>query len=417
MKIKRYFAVDMRRAIRQVQDELGPDAVILSNQRVDGGVEVVVAVNYDEELVQQMVVQQSLSVKKDNNFEIDTPNSTIARKTKEPELSTTARSKKLKPSSEIVWSQDPALISMREELHTLRGILEGQLTNIAWGQVKDKHPMYAQLLRRLHKLGLNQTLCRDIAGGLKYEKDPEHNWRQALGFLSKRIVISDDAILDKGGVVALVGPTGVGKTTTIAKLAARYTLRHGSKRVALVTTDSYRVGAHQQLKAFARILSIPVHVANDSDELHRILTALQDKDLVLIDTAGMNQRDIRVVEQLDMLRKEGSSIQTYAVLSTTSQRAALEDVVQAFERINLSGCILTKVDETSSLGEALSVVIQHKLPVSYIADGQRVPEDLHPARANNLITRSVALMQRIPETVAEPVLPATLNTSMRHAHG
>ncbi len=206
-------------------------------------------------------------------------------------------------------------------------------------------------------------------------------------------------------IVALVGATGVGKTTTVAKLAARYMLRHGANRVALVTTDSFRIGAHQQLRTYGKILGLPVYIANDADELRTTLEGLRDKDLVLIDTAGMSQRDLRLNEQFELLRQSSrqlsSQIQSYAVLSTTTQRVALDETLRALEQVELSGCILTKTDETVALGEALSVVRRHRLPVAYVCDGQRVPEDIHPARAAKLVSQAVALMRRYETELPE----------------
>jgi flagellar biosynthesis protein FlhF len=282
---------------------------------------------------------------------------------------------------------------MRDEIKTLRGLLETQLSGLAWSEAKLRQPQRAQLLERLTRLGLAPALCRELADRVRVENDSEHNWRQALGLLSHRLTVTDDDILTHGGVVALVGPTGVGKTTTAAKLAARYTLRHGPNRVALVTTDTYRIGGQQQLRTFGRILGAPVYLAQDAAELTRVLAALHDTSLVLIDTAGMSQRDVRLTEQLALLHAAQIPVRRYAVLSTTAQRGTLDETLRMFGNVKLDGCILSKLDESASLGEALSVLVQHQLPVAYITDGQRVPEDLQPARANNLVTRSVALLR------------------------
>ncbi len=373
MKIKRYFATDMRQAIQMVRDAQGPDAVILSNRRVDGGVEIVAAVDYDEKMY------RSLSGGSD----------------------TAATEKAPAKAPQIEWSQDPALVAMRDEINMLRGVIESQLNGIGWKNMKEKHPQQARLLERLLQMGLHPNLCRSIAEKVPYTQDMNQNWRRALTLLATRVQVTNDDILNRGGIVALLGPAGAGKTTSVAKLAARYTLRHGPNRVALVTTDSYRIGAHQQLRTYGQILGAPVHVAKDGDELRKILLTLRDKQLVLIDTAGMSQRDIRLSEQFDMLRGSGLPIRSYAVLSASSQRSTLEEVLRGFGKVKLEGAILTKMDETMVPGEALSVVVQNRLPVAYVSDGQRVPEDLHPGRSNNLVNRCVQQLQQLPEKPAE----------------
>lgn len=429
MKIKRYFAADMRQAIRMVREEQGADAVILSNRRVDGGVEIVAAVDYDAELVNKMAAAEKPSATRpepeptgpvaytqsaapsgmaqgaERQKPVDPVEclaDLISRSAPPPAAAQASR----KSEPRVEWSQDPSLVAMREEIQTLRGLLESQLNGLAWGEAKRRNPRRVKLLERLTRLGLGSELCRRIAERVTLGENLENNWRQALGLLAHQLPVSGDDILDRGGVVAMVGPTGVGKTTTVAKLAARYALRHGRNQVALVTTDSYRIGAHQQLRTFGNIIGVPVHLANDADELRQILAGLRDKSLVLIDTAGMSQRDMRLAEQFSMLESTGMPVRIYAVLSTTTQRAAIDEVVRAFGSVNLDGCVLTKLDETALLGEALSVVIDQQLPVAYVSDGQRVPEDLQPARANNLVARSVALMQKHAERPADEMLAA-----------
>ncbi len=424
MKIKRYFAADMRQAIRMVREAQGPDAVILSNRRVDGGVEIVAAVDYDETVVRNMAAPakapeatpEPASAEPEKKslggpeFSRQLAEKLAQQLAADPHASLAAQAGAVKPVQkseisierpEVVWSQEPVLAAMREEIATLRGMLEGQLSGLAWGEQRRRHPLRIKLLERLMQLGLDRELCRELAEKVEYGRDPEQNWKQALGLLARDLTVSDDDILSEGGVIALVGATGVGKTTTIAKLAARYMLRHGANRVALVTTDSFRIGAHQQLRTYGQILGLPVYIANDSNELRTTLDGLRDKDLVLIDTAGMSQRDLRLHEQFELLRGSSSRIKSYAVLSTTTQRVALDETLRALEKVELSGCILTKTDETVALGEALSVVRRHRLPVAYVCDGQRVPEDIHPARAAKLVSQAVALMRRFEAELPE----------------
>ncbi len=422
MKIKRYFAKDMRQAIRLVREEQGPDAVILSNRRVDGGIEIVAAIDYDAALISRMADEQSSVQASQTRIPapLHAPAAAVAttgsQATKPNPFMTQPEPATQQPvmppaTTQVVWSQEPSIVAMREELQSLRGMLEGQLSRLSWDRMKQSQPRRAQILERLTRLGLSSVLSRRIADRLNYKGEMVAVWRQALALLSRHIKVTDDDILSQGGVVALVGPTGVGKTTTVAKLAARYTLRHGADKVALVTTDSYRIGATQQLKTFGKIIGAPVHVANNAQELRDVLRSLRHKSLVLIDTAGTSPRDVRLYEQLSMLYKSDIAVRSYAVLSAASQRRSLEEVMQTFKKVDLSGVILTKLDEATGLGEALSVVVQQRLPVAYISDGQRVPEDLHQARSNNLVNRSVQLMRGFAESPSQQQLAGSFGAA------
>ncbi|MBI5041597.1 MAG: flagellar biosynthesis protein FlhF [Gammaproteobacteria bacterium] len=422
MKIKRYFAADMRQAIRMVRDEQGPDAVILSNRKVDGGIEIIAALDYDEALVNQALGQASTTAAPNTAATEAAPRTAAAPTSSNKPAPAPARAavaelhKPVAPAKTetsvadrkagIYWAQDPALVEMRREIHELRGLLENQLAHLAWGDMQRRQPIKTELLKRLTDLGLTPALCNLLTEQVGPVEDEEQGWRRALGLLAHHVTVTDDDILSSGGIVALVGSTGVGKTTTVAKLAARFALRHGQRSVALITTDCYRIGAHEQLFTYGRILGVPVQVASSHEELHTTLSSLADKRLVLIDTAGMSQRDLRLAEQFSTLRDCGFPIQSYLVMNATTQAGVLQETLRAFGSVALSGCIMTKLDEAASLGGVLSVIAQHTLPLAYIGDGQRVPEDLHPARAHNLVNRAVSLMQQAgqdsnDETLAE----------------
>ncbi len=411
MKIKRFFAADMRQAIRLVRDEHGPDAVILSSRKVDGGIEIISAVDYDQNLVSEMVgsTQPRIDVPAyrdkdaflgaDELPEAVLPGSDYHIPDDHIEAPAQVRQDTAAPA-EVVWSQDPAIVEMRRELESLRGLLHDQLSQLAWGDYSRRSPMSAQVIRRLMRIGLAPKLARRLAEGVQQIRDPEHAWRQALHAFAQGLKVSGDDIVSRGGIHALVGPTGVGKTTTIAKLAARYAQRHGRRHVALISADNYRIGAHRQLLSFGQILGVETLSVANREELQQRLFDLSDKKLVLIDTAGMSQRDVRLAEQFQALA-EAPVIKTQLVVSATAERAVLEEVVRAFGRAPVRGCILTKVDEAVSLGAALSVAISNQLPLSYVSDGQRVPEDLHPARVSRLISRAVALAQTHEKAEAE----------------
>jgi flagellar biosynthesis protein FlhF len=371
MKIKRFLGTDVRQAMRKVREALGEDAVILSNKRVNGGVEVIAAIDYDE----SAIYEQQPSIDK------LVPQSTANSQSQEA----------VKPK--VVWSQEPTLLEMKGELRSMRGLLETQLANLTSVDFEVKHPLQHQMQQRMAKLGIGKTLASQLIEQLPNEGNIDDLWRRMLGKLAINVKVTDDDILTSGGVVALIGPTGVGKTTTIAKLAARFALRFGNRSVALISTDSYRIGAHEQLKAYARILDVPFKFANTRAGLDDALAAFSDRRLVLIDTAGMSQRDIRLSKHFELLGHERAEIATYLVVSTTSRLSGLNDVVATYKKFNVKGCILTKIDESTCLGSALDVVIRHNLPVAYVSDGQRVPEDLQPARSHTLVSRSVVIMQ------------------------
>ncbi len=407
MKIKRYFAPDMRQAIRKVREEQGPDAVILSNRRVNGGIEIIAALDYDDSLFGELAPAAPA----------ERPAAASSIETPEPEPANQSQPKTAKTETpaprtplNVEWTQDPALVAMQQEIRVLRGMLENQLSQFAWADMARRNPAHAGVLQRFSDMGLGKELAQELAGEIPDAKDLDHAWRHGLGMLSHRIQITDDDILGRGGVVSVVGPTGVGKTTMVAKLAARYALRHGKRHVALISTDNFRIGAYEQLHTYGQLLGVPVYSAASNEELDRLLTDLADKHLVLIDTAGMSQRDMRLAEQMEALASERRHIRTYLVLSANIQLATLSEVVSAFRNVPLAGCLITKIDEAASMGGVLTAVVRNGLPVAYVGDGQRVPEDLHPARAHTLVSRAVALMQQACGRNAEP------NRNMANAH-
>ncbi len=379
MKIKRYFAPDIRTAIRQVREQQGPDAVILSNRSVEGGVEIVAAVDYDEEAVMSQirgVGAERAETQRDKAPEPPAPDAGAQR-----------------PAVQNIWSQEPVLAEMRRELNSMRGLLQNQLSGLAWGDLVRKQPQRAALLRRLANLGVSSRLAKRITEKTEACGDQDQLWRQALGLFAHALPVSEDDILSQGGIVALLGPTGVGKTTMVAKLAARFCMRHGNRQVALITTDNYRVGAHEQLRTYGRILDVPVRVVGEDEALGAVLEHYADRRLILIDTAGMGQRDARLDRHLAQLRDQFLPIRRYLVLSATTHRTGLSETARRFGKVPLHGCMLTKVDEATRLGGALSVIIEQQLPVAYVGDGQRVPEDLAPARAHNLVSMAVSMVQ------------------------
>jgi flagellar biosynthesis protein FlhF len=269
---------------------------------------------------------------------------------------------------------------MVEEIRTLKKMVEQHLAGIAWGETARAQPVKTEALRRMLEAGFSPLFSREITAGLPPGMDIGEALAWIRGVADKTLCVARQDIVDKGGVYALMGPTGVGKTTTTAKLAARCVLRHGAGKVALVTTDSYRIGAYEQLRIYGRILGVSVHLAKDAEELRQTLSELAHKHMVLIDTMGMSQKDRLVAELNAMLAS--SAARRLLLLSATARGDTLDDVVRAYRGSDLSGAILTKIDETSSLAPALDAVMRHGLNLCYVSNGQRVPEDLHlPNRA------------------------------------
>ena len=375
MKVKRFFAPDMRQAIQKVREDQGPDAVILSNRQVDGGIEIIAALDYNENLAPTAAESRSQPQAVADEMAAE---ATAARRSDAG-------------ATQVSWSQDPALVSMREEIKQLRGLLENQLAHLAWSDRERREPLHTGVMRHLSNMELNSDLIERVSAPTVHARDDAHAMQLALTELAVTVPVAENDIFDQGGIVALVGSTGVGKTTSVAKLAARYVLRHGQRHVALVTTDSYRIGAHEQLMTYGRLLGIPVQVASDHNELRSTLNSLADKRLVLIDTAGMSQRDVRLTEQFATLADSGIPIRTLLVLSATLHPSVLDETIRAFSSVALDGAILTKLDEAASLGGVLSTVINQHLPLMFTANGQRVPEDFHPARADKLVQMAAEL--------------------------
>ncbi len=292
----------------------------------------------------------------------------------------------------------PVIEEVKGELKNLRDLMQSQLSVLEWDRYSQRHPVRSVLLNLMTELGLGSDVCELVFKQLgSLNEDPHKVWQQALGLLARAIPIANNEILEQGGRYALVGSTGVGKTTTIAKLAARYAHSHGKRSVALISTDNFRIGAQEQLQHFARMLEIPLLEANTSEELTDRLKMLADKQLVLIDTAGMSQNDVRLSEQFHKLQHGSPEIKPYLVVSANTQLAALNETVKNFARVKLAGAIVTKLDESASLGGVITAAVRYQLPLAYCSNGQRVPEDLQLAKTHRLVSKAVSLMQNFTE--------------------
>jgi flagellar biosynthesis protein FlhF len=452
MKIKRFVASDMRQAMREVREEQGPDAVILSTRRLDDGIEIIAAVDYDEALVReaarhgaplpgiraetpmvasapakpertplltrakqaiaaahapaapaaQPVATAQAPVEVGDAPRVDAPlrDISVARER-------ASRPEPQQPYETIAQSAprvEPAPIQsmleraaqdsarMRAELGDLRSMLETQLSSLAWNDMERRHPLRARILRDLTRLGIEADVARKLIDELPDQISAEQARYLPLGVLSRSLAVSGRDLAATGGVIALVGPTGVGKTTTIAKLAARAVLRHGAGQVALISTDNYRIGAAAQLEHYGRLLGVRVFPAHDAVSLRQVLTSLRGRQAVLVDTAGVAGNDPRLQQQMELLHDVGE-VRVCVAMAANTQAQALDATIRAYLPLKPQACILTKLDETPNLGGALSTLIRHHLPLDYVTDGQRVPEDIAAADARALVCRAAQALK------------------------
>ncbi|WP_449468430.1 AAA family ATPase [Stenotrophomonas humi] len=529
MKIKRFVAADMRTAMNLVRKEHGPDAVILSNRRIEEGVEIVAAAHYDETAVQQALeasrpaapapsrprsaaeaIMAAVTRRRtpepepvtattsavaalarsavgatgrsiDSSIEL-APGSRFAALLKRPSSDAVPLQPQLEaqrfatlpadeppvvpafrpagsapvnvvpsqlpeavnerpverarffidpPSHEDAPMAAPALTAtpmqettpftvaapahsvaaevtrvvaapaiapvisnagnerelnqLRQEVVGMRQMIEREMNRFTDERLRGS-AVRGNALDLMEEYGFDAGLSRDVVMQIPVDTDPARARGLMLGLISRKLPVAPTDPIETGGVIALVGPTGAGKTTTIAKLASRFAEAHAARDVALVTTDTQRIGAREQLYGFGRQLGIAVHEANSSTNLNQLLERLTDYKLVLIDTAGLGQRDRALTAQLQWLRAAGQ-IRTLLVLPANTSFQDMDEVVRRFSAANPQGLVLTKLDETGRFGSALSVAVDHHLPITWVTDGQDVPEDLHRASAANLVLR------------------------------
>ncbi|MCO4883093.1 flagellar biosynthesis protein FlhF [Paraburkholderia caribensis] len=309
--------------------------------------------------------------------------------------------------------------TVMQELTSMRGMMEEQFAGLVWADRQRRSPTHAALTRHLFAAGFSAQLVKMVIDNLPEVEgmDEGMEWVKTVLESNVPVMENEDALMERGGVFALMGPTGVGKTTTTAKLAARCVMRFGASKVALLTTDSYRIGGHEQLRIFGKILCVSVHAVKDSADLQLALSELRNKHIVLIDTIGMSQRDRLVSDQISMLCRAGQPVQRLLLLNATSHGDTLNEVVQAYQNAPdqqpLAGCILTKLDEATNLGSVLDTVIRYKLPVHYVSTGQKVPENLYVATKKFLIKSAFCIPREnspfVPQDEDVPALLSALS--------
>ena len=456
----------MRTALIEIKEELGADAVIMSNKKIPEGVELMAAVDHnqtpsaptasvnDEDDISNDVVSiSSQAFKPLNTANSDTKskapadslsallsrtvqqpttvaNSHVASQNKAPEddietqlksftdrlaqnaqqapqenseFATTGSSqahqtahldghramepKEPKNTATTNNHANPDIEQMRQEMQSIRQLLEHQVSGLMWQDMAQKDPGKAVLVNRLMQMGITEELAEQVASYIPNSANEDQAWHHAKKLIAQQLNTTSNDIIHKGGVVALIGPTGVGKTTTIAKLAARFAQIHGAEQVVMISTDGYRIAGFEQLSTYGRIIGCQVKMAKDSQSLDALIQQFSKKKLVLIDTAGMGQRDMRLAKHLaTLVANSRVKIRNYLVLAANSQQRVMQENVQRFKKIPLAGCIYTKLDESLSVGELITTAIQNGLPIGYLTDGQRVPEDIKVANAEKLVT-------------------------------
>lgn len=441
MEVKRFFSTTMQDALRIVREEFGADAVILSNAKVEGGVEIVAALDYEEDWEQEPVqneiaargepspsqlarmhAEKHLQLQREMEQAKRKIEAVRAKKYKEPNASEMAsyasnennrRDNKnsingVTKNSQVGIQQtstNDSFSEMRAEILEIKELLSKQSDRVSESaKIPQKSLLEQQVDKMFDSLCLSKTVKQllskeldiwlkrsDInAQGLENRFDAA--WKHLNQFIEKSIRIDHTEIIDRQGVFALVGPTGSGKTMTIGKMAARYVMEYGSENIALVTTDRYRIAAHEQLKVFGRILNVPVHTVDESHSLDNILDKLSQKKIVLVDTAGLMHSDSCWTEQLQEIKLSRHKIECYLTVAAVGQYQVMSSIYHNYKMVDLAGVIVTKVDEAVSLGEVISFLMDTSLKTSYFTDGQRVPEDIHLFDAHSMFERAQTLL-------------------------
>ncbi len=372
MIVKRFFANSSRQALQMVRQGLGPDAVILSNRSVDNGMEILA------------VAQADFSLQDRSNHVASHDRTGNSR-----DGANTSFTDAAVPS---VATPDPISQSLVGEIRLMRGLIEQQHIYQNWDTAQQRAPGKARVLRDMLHAGFSAALVRQFLEKMPPGLPEEQNLRWVRAVLERnlRTVSPVDEIVERGGVYALVGPTGVGKTTTVAKIAARCVVRYGAEKLALLSTDSYRIGAYEQLRIYGKLLGVRVIAVKDGPDLQVALDDLRAKHLVLIDTVGMGQRDQMMGEHLALLSASGSHIKRLLLLNATGNAETLDQVVNAYRGVGVQGCIVTKTDEAVGIATVLDVTIRQNLPIHYVTDGQRVPEDLHLPDRDELLQSALS---------------------------
>ena len=408
MTIRKFLAKTTRAALNQVREELGEDATIISNRSVNGWIEVLAR---SEPATRSNSIPKPAEISKEEQLEKELiakkAQDTVALLNSKPVKRATSATPETQVINETKFEaiQNPQIQTVLKEIREMRNQFQSQIDNLSRASL-EYSPNKRELMGHFLSAGFNLDLAKRVISKLPADFSATEAKPWAVNLLAKNLEVQEDEaeFMGRPGIYALLGPTGVGKTTTIAKIASRYVFKHGSQDIALVTTDTYRIGGHEQLRIYGNILGVEVHASKDAQELQQILHQLKDKKLVLIDMAGLSQKDQMVNAQLEMLHQANREIQKVVCLNASSTLDTLNDVSKAFAGRGLEGCIITKVDEAIGLGSVINVVLQNQLKVLYLTNGQRVPEDI-------ILVDKIALIEEAFEQGAAKEIAATVSAA------
>ena len=294
---------------------------------------------------------------------------------------------------QMILKNNSELSAVKDELSGLKAMLEAQFKALSWSQFSQQSPIHAAIWKRLESTGLQSSVCDELVSGLSSDDSLKQGWRSVSEHLKNRLPIFFDDLCDYEGIVSLVGPTGAGKTTTIGKIAAHHVLKYGASEVALISTDSYRIASKDQLNSYGRILGIPVYSVTEQQPLDHVLESVSKRRLVLIDNPGLSGDEALFSEHMGQLAHSRFPIDHFFVTPCTSQYQVLKSYLGRLGLIELHGCIASKTDEASEIGHLLSLAIAHELPIASYTDGQNIPDDIHRADSQQLVTMAEGFSQ------------------------
>jgi flagellar biosynthesis protein FlhF len=405
MKMKRYVAADMRAALRAIREEQGPDAVILSSRPTSNGVEVCAAVDIELAAGQGTLAEEA-ALKRLERVALNE----LAREAQQAAASIEERVE-LSSAVRAVDADEPGS-TVGEELKSLRGLLEQQLAALAWNDFTRREPVKARALTDLANLGLDRALAMEIVEEMPATVAPEQAQRLPYALLSRRLKVCPPP-LERSGAFALIGPSGSGKTTTLSKLATRYVLEQDAANLVLISADDERLGAHDQLRSLGRLLGARVESVNSLEDAAARIAALPDR-MILVDSPGIVIRDGETIARYRRVHERFRALQIMLTLPASSQGGVVEDVVKQLASI-ASCCVLTRVDEAVSLGGVLSPLAHSQLPVAYCCEGPRIPDDIRPARAHQLIARAMELARQAQVCADDDLLARRYGRSLHAA--
>jgi flagellar biosynthesis protein FlhF len=452
MEIKRIKEKSIHDAIQKVREELGPEAVILSTEKNRHGVEIIAALDFDATVLEEKLAEKNQptitvesqtavnqeafseaiekSIEKqfsaqmnkinetivnfqiENNQErnkiydslsqrIDILHKSVDEKYIEQQRARTENFSVLQKQvtqlsddfSDYITSALPdemnSIMQIHEEIGDLKDVLGCQTKLLDWAKWGKNNPSGISLISRLVNAGFGVGLSKNVMSNISDISDNEIAWRNVIELLTAGIKTPEINIQKEGGVVMALGRTGVGKTTTLAKIATKYVIENGPSEVAFINLDGKRVGGFDQLDTYGRILNVPVYRFDGEESMRSILKIIRSRALVLIDTAGVNEPGKEIESFVNNLSRNKVDVHKLLLMSANTQLHNLKEIVDGFRKCQPNGCVITKTDESSQLGNVITVSIEDDLPVYFETFGQKVPEDINNIEPSSLIQRAI----------------------------